>query len=318
MIRNLRLAFTLIELLVVIAIIAILIGLLLPAVQKVREAAARLSCGNNLKQMSLACMTYESAFGHLPPGQVNNDTGRDLFGNSNRSTFVFMLPYVEQENLAKMFVLGTGAGNTTVGRKNWDDPVNQAMSRTQLKLFQCPSSPQNPRTAPEGLLTNAATADYGVLNGVQAGLATVGLVGTLNNRFGMLGNNEKVTVTAVTDGTSNTLLIVEDGMRPFRYITGGKLHPTSPTGVSGAAWASDANQFGLHGFTPDGMTTGPTAASTCAVNCSNSNEIYAFHTGGAMVGMGDGGVRFLKNSTTVAIVSALITYANGEIVPAVD
>ena len=311
-----RRAFTLIELLVVIAIIAILIGLLLPAVQKVREAAARMSCSNNLKQMSLACMNYESSNGHMPPAIVSDPTGRGLFGNSDRSVFVFLLPYIEQDNLFKMYVVPQELGTTP--RRSWNHAVNQPVTRTHVKTYQCPSVPQNPRSVAEGGMTDAAAGDYGVLNGVQPELATLGMVGPLGNRFGMLGNNEKVTVTSVTDGTSNTLLIVEDGGRPTRYITGGKVHPTNPAGVTGAAWANNENQFGLHGFTPDGLTSGPSTAATCAVNCTNANELFAFHPGGAMVGMGDGSVRFLKASTPLATVSALITRANGEVISGTD
>ncbi|MBA4062161.1 MAG: prepilin-type cleavage/methylation domain-containing protein [Isosphaera sp.] len=308
-----RRGFTLIELLVVIAIIAVLVGLLLPAVQKVREAAARTACSNNLKQMSLACLNYETAYGVLPPGRVSSDAGRTAFGNSNRSAFVFMLPYIEQEALAKRFVLGTGPATDTVNRRNWSHPDNHAFSQTPVKTFQCPSAPQNPRTVTTADIAGAATADYGILNSVDPDLPGLGLVEPLGNRFGMLASNEGVKVTAVLDGTSNTLMIVEDGMRPARLVTGKQPHPTSTTAVSGSAWADNDNQFSLDGFTPDGLMSGPLAAATCAVNCSNANEIFAFHPGGAMVGMGDGSVRFLRDSTPIRVVSALVTRANAEV-----
>ena len=177
-----RVGFTLIELLVVIAIIAILIGLLLPAVQKVREAAARAQCQNNLKQIGLAVMNFESAYGWLPPARVDAAPGFPVSefavpapasGTIAHGPGTFLLPYIEQENLYRQIRLDL----------DFKDPVNRPAMGTKLKTFLCPSTPEpqdriDNGSAPAGQGTtvtmNCSPSDYGIPNGYngQLGLPT--------------------------------------------------------------------------------------------------------------------------------------------------
>src|SRR5262249_11999153 len=153
-------------LLVVIAIIAVLVGMLLPAVQKVREAANRAACQNNMKQLGLACLNYESANQALPPAKIDNDAGRDLFGNSNRSVLVFLLPYLEQDALYRGYQVGAPPGSNSAGRLNWNNAVNRPVCSTPIKTFLCPSAPQ-PRVDALGAFKNIAVSDYNALNSVE-------------------------------------------------------------------------------------------------------------------------------------------------------
>jgi prepilin-type N-terminal cleavage/methylation domain-containing protein/prepilin-type processing-associated H-X9-DG protein len=292
-----RRAFTLIELLVVIAIIAVLIGLLLPAVQKVREAASRLSCANNLKQIGLAMHNYESANGGLPPR-------RGFTAGSRRGWGPPILPYVEQTALSGTYRLD----------RDFYAPENAANIINPVKLFICPSGPgvRNITVNISGVTSVGAAGDYFGPNSFSSVL------------YGDQTLNGKTTVTAliddanrkmtdITDGTSTTLLITEQAGRADFYILGRK--QASNAGLSQAAnwgpWAGyqvfQFNQFGSDGITKDGPG-GP-----CTINCNNSMGVYAFHATGANAVFADGSVRFLKQSMDPNTLFGIVTCNGGEV-----
>jgi prepilin-type N-terminal cleavage/methylation domain-containing protein/prepilin-type processing-associated H-X9-DG protein len=299
-----RSAYTLVELLVVIAIIAVLLGLLLPAVQKVREAANRLACGNKLKQIGLACHHHHDTYGMFPPGRVDAPftvpQGKIIQGG--HGTFPFLLPYLEQEALARIY--------------RWDrrcqGPDNQPVATTQLKIFQCPSAePDRWVTAVEDPLNysyggRGACGDYAGVRDIDTRLVGLGLVDRAPDYRGVLTRDCLTRLADITDGASQTILVTECAGRPKLWRAG---RPVSGIYAEGGAWVSGTLTFG-QGSTADGATKpGP-----CALNCTNDREVYSFHPGGANAVFADGSVHFLKAGIDIRVFAGLATRAGEEVV----
>jgi prepilin-type N-terminal cleavage/methylation domain-containing protein/prepilin-type processing-associated H-X9-DG protein len=308
-----RRGYTLIELLVVIAILAVLIGLVLPAVQKVREAANRIGCANNLKQLALALHGYHDATGTFPPAYVNKggsylDSGFPF----THGWAPFILPYLEQEPLSNLY--------------RWEfpqyAPENQPVEATLLRLFECPSTPEQDRYFTMGPFayfgTKAACGDYTITLGVDPVLAQLGWADPVGDPRGALTNAPTVALTLspsttgtrltdITDGTSTTILLTEDAGRP-RPWQAGKAGPDQA--LAGGPWNSFKGPIILQGSTFDG-TAQP---GQCALNCSNDEEVYAFHSGGANAALADGSVHFLKVGMDIRTLARLITRAGDEMV----
>jgi prepilin-type N-terminal cleavage/methylation domain-containing protein len=284
-----RRAFTLIELLVVIAIIAVLVGLLLPAVQKVREAAARIQSTNNLKQMGLAIHNYHDVANYLPPAFVDWDSNYNVkWYNQCGSTHYFILPQIEQNALAQM------------GPPQYFWQVYQNYG---VKTFTNPCDPSNPA---DGLFNDAGYGIYGV-TGYAANYQSLGnFLNDASNRIMKIGS--------ITDGMSNTIFMAEKlAVCDRPQLTG------SPVGPYYNIWAYGRTAWKEWNPVFAYQITG--AASKFQVNptFSGSNATCdprlasAPRSAGILVGMGDGSVRLVSAGVAPDIWWAACTPDQGEV-----
>jgi prepilin-type N-terminal cleavage/methylation domain-containing protein/prepilin-type processing-associated H-X9-DG protein len=288
-----RLAFTLIELLVVIAIIAILIGLLLPAIQKIREAAARTQCQNNLKQLGLAMHNYHDVDGSFPWG-LACPLAHDI-GKYNRSTWAQqILPYIEQNPLKANFEAfwATATPTTYSDRVPGHDSV--------VKTFMCPADPANPKLHTLTKDNTSAPTDTQQSQGQHSNyagcLGSTGTNPTGGKYNGILYPQSAIRIMDVTDGTSTTLLMGELILVP----------DTTHDDYRGRIW-NDYGGFSLisTGAIPNTTlsdqtycTVAPLAPCTQTWGPSATSVIYqrSYHTGGVNSVFADGSVRFLSNN----------------------
>jgi prepilin-type N-terminal cleavage/methylation domain-containing protein/prepilin-type processing-associated H-X9-DG protein len=322
LVRQRRSAFTLIELLVVIAIIAILIGLLLPAVQKVREAAARMSCQNNLKQIGLGLMNYESTYGTFPAGD-----NRDETGGPYTDWKASILPFIEQQNIANIYNY----------KLDYNNPANYPAIAQQVKIYNCPSTPMQPRvdTTPDegkafkGGTEPRAVSDYWGINAMETWVPIVGNCVAAFPAFSayQIGNDfdgsrvgvlcrigaGQTRIAMITDGTSNTIMVAESAGRPNfygpRFQLLGQLNPGE------AGWADPSGAFKIKGADPSTGALKPHGAAnnTCSMQCNNTSEVYSFHTGGSNFLFADGSAHFISNAASLCVIGSLVTRAGGEI-----
>jgi prepilin-type N-terminal cleavage/methylation domain-containing protein len=292
--------FTLIELLVVIAIIAILIGLLLPAVQKIREAAARIKCGNNLRQLGLAVHQYHDVNNHLPPsmGYTPLATG-GVWGHQ----FFHLLPYLEQGNL---YERALGSVSLTTGPVTIYWPGNNSVYSQSVPTFRCPSDPS---VDPSGVVK---------VNGVTWGAASYAGNSQVNApvRGDPQGRRPLVTIT---DGTSNTILYAEKyALCTSATLNGGNLWAYCASGVFDLPAPMESPYQLYHpGFAGGPYATG--AASKFQVqptpfvgNCDPTRASTP-HASGMLVCLADGSVRTLAPSLSGDTWWAAVTPAMGEV-----
>lgn len=303
-----RRGFTLVELLVVITIIGILLTLLLPAVQSIRAAARRIQCENNMKQLGLATLSYESTLNLFPPAYTPffraSEAEQEIVKRHNVITFI--LPYIEQQAVYDRYDFSHHWRNPHLA----EDP-NADATNTDIPLLICPSGPTPEARKSVVPFYEHGMSDYAVNVIVQKGAHDT-LVDrnqiqprrNTNNLYGIL-RSRSVNADFVPDGLSNTFLLHECVGRPFDYRYDGQGNFT----ITGAGWADQAAYYIVH---PPG--------NDCLqmMNCNNNNETFSLHPNGANFLYGDASVRFHQETIDSDTFVSLFTASESDVISGVD
>jgi len=342
-----RRGFSLVELLVVIAIIAMLVGILLPAVQGAREAARRTQCQSNMRQLGLAFLLCAEAKRWLPAACYTTDSAKTSKfpsppeGNSSRTEHswrVLVMPYLEEREIAARYNV----------RKHWFDATSNAtppslvdaslgvrpdanigVALRPVSVFRCPTAPVAPRIAvpasPDSdsarpaipvLRVNPGTTDYEVMTGVKSNVLSPDLYASAAAGRAMLDKDVVTRTKFVSDGMSKTMLVVECAGRPLVYRAGQQEQVGGIPAVNQCVgWADSLGPFKLDPMLPSGLK-GAAPNAGVPMNVANDGEAYSFHAGGINAVFGDASTRFLDESVNLRTFCALVTRAGGEaIVP---
>lgn len=323
-----RKAFTLIELLVVIGIISVLIGLLIPAVQKVREAAYRLKCANNLRQLGIGLLNRETFAGDLPPAYVGNKW------NWRHE----LLPFIEQEKVFKRINQD----------KPWYDGENlSVVAMAKIGEFECPSVSVRPdvrflfpqgASAPMELERSLPTADYEVVCGIEPNQYKLVMNTDNTSKEDLLKKTRGAMIATVPtkldqflDGSSQTILISEsvgrpDFYGPSRMVTRFGKYSASQGQTTASCWADTSGPYvldlGLPTDTKDGqplipsdnLGKGPGMPGKGIGETTNKSQPYSVHPGGFQAIFADGSTRFFRTSMQWSQVLSLFTIQGGETV----
>jgi prepilin-type N-terminal cleavage/methylation domain-containing protein len=307
-----RKGFTLIELLVVIAIIAILIGLLLPAVQKVREAAARSQCMNNLKQTSLALHNCNDTYGKLPP--LVGTFGGPLNGTPNTLHF-WLLPFIEQDNLYKSAAYTRADGSTDYDPVNYPKPNLPVAASAAIKTFICPSDPS---LGPDGHSSNAANAGLPGTDNRAGGTSYAANAQVFATSFDAnfqphSGQGYARIPATFTDGTSNTVVFAEKLAQCGENSTGARnggsfWYRNNFTSTYGPYFDARSEAVQYYNNTFQVKPVPFTDPTVCKYYLPSTG-----HTGGMIVGLGDGSVRLVSASISPGTFWAATTPSGGEV-----
>jgi prepilin-type N-terminal cleavage/methylation domain-containing protein len=311
--------FTLVELLVVMAIIGILIGLLLPAVQSVRDAARRATCQSNLRQIGIAILNFESTYSYLPSATYGRPyeyipNGRRPLGDIIASTFSDILPFTEQTAMADLYRWD----------QDWFALENQPAVNGIVPIYRCPASPADLIRTGIGSggvyqpnLT-AATGDYSSVYSWGFPLA-IPASPPSHDIWGMSalspalesGGFAQPQLTQTTDGTSQTLTVVEQADQGRRWIKGRLVDEDPPNGRAWGPWSGESCTW-LLSYVADGSTWNPTGLGPHNININNSQGIYAFHSAGANASLLDGSVHFLIEAVDPVVLYSMVTRSRGD------